>query len=83
MLKSMTLQSFSASPDYNPSSSQYSFFFFSSIAVQTSGSGISNLLAVATTFTGSMLKSMTLQSFSASPDYNPSSSQYSNGYIIG
>nr|GEU90467.1 hypothetical protein [Tanacetum cinerariifolium] len=30
-----------------------SFFFFSSIAVQTSGSGISNLLAVATTFTGS------------------------------
>nr|GEY12125.1 hypothetical protein [Tanacetum cinerariifolium] len=28
------------------------FFFFSSIAVQTSGSGISNLLAVATTFTG-------------------------------
>nr|GEX57247.1 hypothetical protein [Tanacetum cinerariifolium] len=30
-----------------------SFFFFTSIAVQTSGSGISNLLAVATTFTGS------------------------------
>nr|GFB94218.1 hypothetical protein [Tanacetum cinerariifolium] len=30
-----------------------SFFFFSSIAVQTIGSGISNLLAVATTFTGS------------------------------
>nr|GEW67367.1 retrovirus-related Pol polyprotein from transposon TNT 1-94 [Tanacetum cinerariifolium] len=29
------------------------FFFFYSIAVQTSGSGISNLLAVATTFTGS------------------------------
>nr|GEU80167.1 reverse transcriptase domain-containing protein [Tanacetum cinerariifolium] len=29
------------------------FFFFSSLAVQTSGSGISNLLAVATTFTGS------------------------------
>nr|GEW18332.1 putative reverse transcriptase domain-containing protein [Tanacetum cinerariifolium] len=29
------------------------FFFFSSIAVKTSGSGISNLLAVATTFTGS------------------------------
>nr|GEZ75856.1 hypothetical protein [Tanacetum cinerariifolium] len=29
------------------------FFFFSSIAVQTSGSGISNLLAMATTFTGS------------------------------
>nr|GEV54913.1 hypothetical protein [Tanacetum cinerariifolium] len=30
-----------------------SFFFFSSIAVQTFGSGIPNLLAVATTFTGS------------------------------
>nr|GEV35349.1 hypothetical protein [Tanacetum cinerariifolium] len=30
-----------------------SLFFFSSIAVQTSGSGISNLLAVATTLTGS------------------------------
>nr|GEW77686.1 ribonuclease H-like domain-containing protein [Tanacetum cinerariifolium] len=30
-----------------------SFFFFSSIAVQTSGSGMLNLLAVATTFTGS------------------------------
>nr|GEY13226.1 transposase, Ptta/En/Spm, transposase, Tnp1/En/Spm-like protein [Tanacetum cinerariifolium] len=30
-----------------------SFLFFSSIAVQTFGSGISNLLAVATTFTGS------------------------------
>nr|GEX85812.1 hypothetical protein [Tanacetum cinerariifolium] len=29
------------------------FFFFSSIAVQTSSSGISNLLAVATTFTAS------------------------------
>nr|GFB48447.1 hypothetical protein [Tanacetum cinerariifolium] len=29
------------------------FFFFSSIAVQTSGSGISNLLAVGITFTGS------------------------------
>nr|GFA46728.1 hypothetical protein [Tanacetum cinerariifolium] len=29
------------------------FFFFSSIAVQTSGSGISFLLAVATIFTGS------------------------------
>nr|GEV22277.1 reverse transcriptase domain-containing protein [Tanacetum cinerariifolium] len=29
------------------------FFFFSSIAVQTFGSGISNLLAVETTFTGS------------------------------
>nr|GFA04710.1 hypothetical protein [Tanacetum cinerariifolium] len=30
-----------------------SFIFFSSIVVQSSGSGISNLLAVATTFTGS------------------------------
>nr|GEV99134.1 hypothetical protein [Tanacetum cinerariifolium] len=32
--------------------SLFCFFFFSSIAVQISGSGISNLLAVATTFTG-------------------------------
>nr|GFC60293.1 hypothetical protein [Tanacetum cinerariifolium] len=32
---------------------QDSFFFFSSIAVKTFGSGILNLLVVATTFTGS------------------------------
>nr|GEY40959.1 putative ribonuclease H-like domain-containing protein [Tanacetum cinerariifolium] len=31
----------------------FSFFFFSSIAVQTSGSGISSLLVMVTTFTGS------------------------------
>nr|GEU74532.1 integrase, catalytic region, zinc finger, CCHC-type, peptidase aspartic, catalytic [Tanacetum cinerariifolium] len=40
--------------NYVPWSSRFlCFFFFSSIAMQTSGSDISNLLAVATTFTGS------------------------------
>nr|GEU85829.1 hypothetical protein [Tanacetum cinerariifolium] len=51
--KEMEEQSFIATIYQKTNPALFHFFFFSSIAVQTFGCGISNLLAVATSFTGS------------------------------